>query len=77
MLDLKGAIVSIDAMGCQKAIARQVRQQQGEYILAVKGNQKALLEEIKAHFTYTEPASRHQQHHKDHGHIQQRSCTVL
>ena len=41
-LDLKGALVTIDAAGCQKEIARQVRDRGGHYLLAVKGNQPAL-----------------------------------
>lgn len=38
-LKLKGAIVTLDAMGCQKEIASQIRNQGADYILAVKGNQ--------------------------------------
>lgn len=41
-LDLRGAIVTLDAAGCQKAIARQIRGQGGDYLLAVKGNQPTL-----------------------------------
>jgi|SRR5579871_246855 len=42
MLDLRGAVVTLDAAGCQKAVARQIRDQGGDYLLAVKGNQPAL-----------------------------------
>ena len=42
MLDVRGATVTIDAMGCQKEIARQVRQQGADYVLAVKDNQEKL-----------------------------------
>jgi predicted transposase YbfD/YdcC len=48
LLDLKGALVSIDAMGCQKEIARKVVAGGGDYVLAVKGNQGHLLEDIQA-----------------------------
>jgi predicted transposase YbfD/YdcC len=41
-LDLAGAVVTIDAAGCQKAIVEQIRQQGGDYVLCVKGNQKSL-----------------------------------
>ena len=41
-LELKGSVVTLDAAGCQKAIARQIRDQGGDYVLAVKGNQPAL-----------------------------------
>lgn len=46
ILDLEGAIVSIDAMGCQTAIAQQIVEQQGDYVLALKGNQGHLHEDV-------------------------------
>lgn len=46
VLDLAGAIVSIDAMGCQTAIAQQIVEQQGDYVLALKGNQGNLFEDV-------------------------------
>lgn len=46
-LDVRGATVTIDAMGCQKAIARQVRDQGADYVLAVKDNQKGLGEAVR------------------------------
>jgi predicted transposase YbfD/YdcC len=42
LVDLKGAIITIDAMGAQKAIAAQIIDGQGDYVLALKGNQEAL-----------------------------------
>ncbi|HBT8413173.1 TPA: ISAs1 family transposase, partial [Klebsiella pneumoniae] len=39
LLDIKGCLVSIDAMGCQTEIAETILQQSGDYLLAVKGNQ--------------------------------------
>jgi predicted transposase YbfD/YdcC len=42
LLDLKGCTVTTDAMGCQKEIATQIRQQKGQYVLALKGNQPTL-----------------------------------
>jgi predicted transposase YbfD/YdcC len=47
LLDLHGALVTIDAMGCQKAIAKQVVDQGGAYVLTVKQNQERLLEDIQ------------------------------
>jgi predicted transposase YbfD/YdcC len=47
LLDLKKAVVTIDAMGCQKEIARQIQTQEGDYLLAVKDNQKALHEKAR------------------------------
>ena len=46
MLELKGAIVSIDAMGCQKNIAKQIVDGGGDYVLAVKDNQPKLSEAV-------------------------------
>ena len=46
LLDLHGAIVTIDAMGCQKEIARTIVQQGGDYVLAVKDNQPALHKQV-------------------------------
>jgi predicted transposase YbfD/YdcC len=48
VLELKGALVTIDAAGCQKEIAKQVRGQGGDYLLAVKGNQPALQAAVQA-----------------------------
>lgn len=47
LLDLKGAIVTIDAMGCQKAIAEKIIDRKGNYILTVKDNQPHLLADIQ------------------------------
>jgi predicted transposase YbfD/YdcC len=47
ILDLHGALVTIDAMGCQKEIAEQIVEQGGDYVLAVKENQPKLYEEIE------------------------------
>ena len=42
LVDIKGAIITIDAMGAQKAIAAQIIDGEGDYLLALKGNQEAL-----------------------------------
>lgn len=51
MLDIEGALITIDAMGCQKEIVRQIIDAKGDYCLAVKGNQEHLEEDIVAHFS--------------------------
>jgi predicted transposase YbfD/YdcC len=50
MLDLKGRLVTIDAMGCQKEIAGKIVEGGGDYVLALKGNQPNLHEDIKFFF---------------------------
>lgn len=47
LLDLRGAVITIDAMGCQKEIARTILKQGGDYVLAVKGNQPTLYEQVR------------------------------
>jgi len=50
MLELEGALVSIDAMGTQRAIAKQIVEQGGDYVLPVKANQEGLQQDIQALF---------------------------
>lgn len=49
-LDVKGTIVSMDAMGCQLKIAQKVREKGADYLLALKGNQESLEEKVKNKF---------------------------
>ncbi len=48
LLELKGALVTIDAMGCQKEIAKAIVEGGGDYVLTVKGNQEHLRDDIEA-----------------------------
>lgn len=50
MLDLKGATVTIDAAGCQKEIAYQIREKEGDYVLALKKNHERLHAEVENFF---------------------------
>ncbi len=81
VLDLSGALVTIDAMGCQTAIARQIRQRGGDYVLALKANQPALHEAVAHHFavvTAGNPAglapATHRTLDKAHGRLEVRHC---
>ena len=49
-LELKGCIVTLDAMGCQRAIAKQVKEGGGDYVLTVKRNQPELAREVRGYF---------------------------
>ena len=53
-LDITDCVITIDAIGCQKQIAKQIIDQKGHYCLAVKTNQAILYEEIKEYFSYAE-----------------------
>lgn len=50
LLDIKGCIVTIDAMGCQKKIAKQIIEQGGDYVFGLKGNQGSLLTAVEEIF---------------------------
>lgn len=50
LLELKGCLVTLDAMGCQREIAAQIVEQGGDYVLSLKGNQGALHEAVKDFF---------------------------
>ena len=47
MMAIEGAVVTIDAMGCQRAIARKIKEKKADYILALKGNRTTLHEDVK------------------------------
>ena len=57
LLELQGALVTIDAMGCQTEIAAQIRERGADYVLAVKGNQDHLETDIITHFAALDEAA--------------------
>jgi predicted transposase YbfD/YdcC len=77
LLILEGAIVTIDAMGCQTAIAEKIIHQQADYVLAVKENQGHLLNYIQEAFEQTSKAISYSTTEKSHGRIEKRNCNVI
>jgi len=80
-LDVRGAIVTIDAMGCQKAIAEKITDKGGDYLLALKGNQSHLHEDVRLHFEQPAPMSLARMTSaetvdKGHGRIEVRQCRL-
>ena len=80
-LALKGCIVTIDAIGCQTEIAQKILDRGGDYLLAVKDNQKDLADALREFFAEGEtwgfgslPINRHQSLEKDHGRIETRQA---
>lgn len=53
VLELSGCIVTLDAMGCQKKIAREIKEADADYVLALKGNQETVHEEVKSFLDQT------------------------
>ena len=74
MLDIKESIVTIDAMGTQKDIAERIVKAGADYILAVKGNQETLLEDVETMCNYERPAAVDTDVDKGHGRIEVRLC---
>ncbi len=75
-IDVRDSIVTIDAQGCQRAIARDIINGGGDYVLALKGNQTKLFESVKEYVkeildneSHQSNAYRHQEVVKGHGRI--------
>ena len=84
MMAIEGAVVTIDAMGCQRAIAKKIKDKKADYIIALKGNQGTLHEDVKL-FVAEQKAkgfkdttvSRHKTVDGDHGRIETRKYTMI
>jgi predicted transposase YbfD/YdcC len=78
LLDIKGCLVTTDAMGCQSDIAAEIISRGGDYLLAVKGNQGNLYRDIRALFADGQiPRDSNQSKDKGHGRIDKRTCEVI
>lgn len=77
LIDLCGKIITIDAIGCQTAITKDIVDGGGDYIIAVKGNQGTLFEDIKPYFEDTKGMPTHIEYDKGHGRIEKRTCTTI
>jgi len=84
LMAIEGAIVTIDAIGCQRAIAEQILDKKADYVLALKGNQGSLREDVelfaaeqKAKGFKDTKVSRHQTVDGDHGRIETRTYTAI
>jgi predicted transposase YbfD/YdcC len=84
LLDLKGCIVTIDAAGTQTAIAEQIVAADGDYVLALKGNQKGLAEDVTRLFEWARSIDFAELEHdhvrtitKGHGRLEIRDCWTI
>ena len=85
MLDVKGIVITADAMHCQKETAQRIIENKGDYVLQLKANQKNLYEDVYAMFDdkYMEDAETSNEYEtyqtieKSHGRIETRTCYVL
>ena len=74
---IKGNIITIDAMGTQINIANKIIENDADYILAVKGNQKELLNEIMDEFKFSKTIETDTNIDFGHGRIETRKCSVI
>jgi predicted transposase YbfD/YdcC len=84
MLAIEGAVVTIDAMGCQRDISQKIIDKKADYILALKGNQGILREDVevfaaeqKANGFKDTTVSQHKTVDADHGRVETRTYTVI
>ncbi len=77
LLVLKGCIVTIDAMGCQKDIAAKIIDKEANYLLALKGNQGNLLEQVEDSFRFLPVADFDEQVDTGHGRVETRCCSLI
>lgn len=82
-IDLKDTIVTIDAMGCQTAITQKIIEGKGDYIIALKENQKSSYELAKEIISdnvnrdYRDIVSKHTSYNEGHGRREERNCIVV
>lgn len=84
MLDIENSIITLDAMGCQQEIAKQIIHQKADYILALKGNHSGMQSELEAWWHKNEREGLTEQNHSEHteidsghGRIETRTCQQL
>jgi predicted transposase YbfD/YdcC len=84
MLAIEGAIVTIDAMGCQRDIAQKILDKKADYVLALKGNQGSLREDVEVFVAEQEAVgfkdceiSQDKTIDGDHGRIESRTTTII
>jgi predicted transposase YbfD/YdcC len=78
LLDIRGCIITTDAMGCQADIAADIIKRGGDYLLAVKGNQRHLYNDLKKLFRDKRvKRATNISNSKGHGRIDKRTCEVI
>lgn len=82
LLEVAGCIVTIDAIGCQKTIAKKIIAQDADYVLALKENQGCLYDDVEELFNDTEETEfadddYHKTVEKSHGRIEIRECWTI
>ena len=87
LLNIKDSVITIDAIGCQKSIAKKINKKEADYLFCLKENQKTLYDDVKSIFARAEENKQKQYKNilhrrkiekiKDHGRIETRKYTVI
>lgn len=77
LLEVKGCIITIDAMGCQTEIAKTIIQKEADYLLMVKGNQQGLKDQVEKLFKTGLIATTDTQTDSGHGRVETRTCDII
>ncbi len=77
LLAINGCIVTIDAMGCQKKVAKAILDRGADYILMVKDNQKELSDQVEKIFRLKRPNKKDETEDAGHGRVETRICEAL
>lgn len=77
LVTVKGCTITIDAMGCQQEIASKIIEQEANYVLAVKENQKRLFQDTKDEFRFGKNIEVDISEELDHGRIETRKCSII
>ena len=84
LLDIKDSVLTIDSIGCQKAIVKRIIEKGGDYVIGLKGNQEALKNSVEAVFKGEKKVcfgptlfSKYESLEKDHGRIETRKYRAI
>jgi len=73
MIDVEGCTVTIDAMGCQKAITQKITEEKADYVIGLKGNQETLRDDVELYFNdFAKDAEKSETKEMGHGRIENR-----
>lgn len=77
MIECKGTIITVDALNCQKQIAKKVIEKEADYIFAIKNNHKELYAQVIERFEKQTPDSVDVTQDLGHGRVEKRCCSVI
>lgn len=78
LIDVENAIVTADAMSCQKTIVKKINKEKADYVIGLKGNQSTLLEDVSLYFRdFSDELPKYVTKDKGHGRIENREYQLL